>query len=140
MTLEIKVTSDVETCLDIRREVFVDEQNVPLQEEIDDLDGEAQHVLAFVDGAPIGTARIFYAGDTLKIGRVAVRKSHRGAGIGAALILHAVEMAQAASDISRAYLSAQTHALGFYERLGFRAYGDVYDDAGIPHQDMERLL
>lgn len=137
----IEKTSDIATCRQIRHEVFVIEQQVPEAEEWDDLDGQAVHLLARDDsGAAIGTARLLFQGDTGKIGRVAVRKVARGTGIGAALIHAAVAELQRTPGIVRAKLGAQTHAIGFYEKLGFAVYGPEYQDGGIPHRDMTREL
>ena len=133
----IEKTTDLDTCRDIRREVFILEQNVSEDEEWDGRDDEALHLLARdAQNRAIGTARILIEGKTGKIGRVAVRKSARGTGIGAALIRAALEELRTLPGITRAKLGAQTHAIGFYERLGFAAYGPEYDDAGIPHRDM----
>ncbi|MCP4819838.1 MAG: GNAT family N-acetyltransferase, partial [Shimia sp.] len=89
---------------------------------------------------PLGTARLLAKGDTGKIGRVCVLKEARGSGLGAALIKASVAHFETQPDIKRALLGAQCHAIGFYEALGFTAFGPVYDDAGIDHRDMERLL
>lgn len=133
----IEKTTDLDTCRDIRREVFILEQNVSEDEEWDGRDDEALHLLARdAQNRAIGTARILIEGKTGKIGRVAVRKSARGTGIGAALIRAALEELRTLPGITRAELGAQTHAIGFYEKLGFVAYGPEYDDAGIPHRDM----
>ncbi|MEL7089395.1 MAG: GNAT family N-acetyltransferase, partial [Planctomycetota bacterium] len=64
----------------------------------------------------------------------------RGTGLGAAIILGCLDVARAQPGVTTAKLGAQTHALSFYEKLGFAAFGPVYDDAGIPHRDMERAL
>ncbi|MEG4642300.1 ElaA protein [Paracoccus pantotrophus] len=133
----IEKTTDLDTCRAIRRAVFIVEQNVPEAEEWDGRDGEAIHLLARDDsGRALGTARILVQGATGKIGRVAVLQSARGTGVGAALIRAALEELRAMPGVTRAKLGAQTHAIGFYERLGFAAYGPEYDDAGIPHRDM----
>ncbi|GLK63271.1 MULTISPECIES: GNAT family N-acetyltransferase [Paracoccus] len=133
----IEKTTDLDTCRDIRREVFILEQNVSEDEEWDGRDDEALHLLARdAQNRAIGTARILIEGKTGKIGRVAVRKSARGTGVGAALIRAALEELRTLPGITRAKLGAQTHAIGFYEKLGFVAYGPEYDDAGIPHRDM----
>ena len=138
MSVTITLTDDLDTCLALRRVVFIEEQNVPEPDEIDGLDPDCLHLLA-VDGAtPVGTARILIEGDMAKIGRVCVLKSHRGTGLGAALIRAALGAAQ--GQATQAKLGAQIHALGFYEKLGFTATGPVYDDAGIPHRDMVRPL
>lgn len=139
MSVQIQETGDIDLCLHLRRVVFIDEQNVPEEEEIDDLDQVSQHLLAYVDDTPVGSARLTIKGDVAKIGRVCVLRDHRGTGIGEALITASLDLARA-KGAAQAKLGAQTHALGFYQRLGFAAVGPVYDDAGIPHRDMVRDL
>ena len=139
MTLEVRRTEDLETCIALRRTVFVEEQKVPEELEVDGLDDEAVHLLATVDGRPVGTARLFAKGDTGKIGRVCVLREARGAGVGVALIRAAVEELRG-RGLRRAKLGSQVHAIPFYEKLGFAAEGPVYDDAGIPHRDMVLAL
>ena len=130
---------DMEAILEIRRIVFIQGQNVPFEDERDGRDDEAIHLVAFAGEAPVGTARILLADGTGKIGRVAVLESHRGTGLGKSLM-------QAALDVRReegattAKLSSQTHAIGFYEALGFNAHGPEFLDAGIPHRDMTLAL
>lgn len=136
----IEETTDLAACHALRRAVFIEEQNVPEALEMDDQDGAAIHLLARIDGCPVGTARILIKGDTGKIGRVAVLAQARGQGLGAALIRAALDALRARPGITRATLGAQTHATGFYQKLGFVAEGPVYDDAGIPHRDMSREL
>ena len=140
MSLSIDVTQDLEACLKLRFEVFVDEQGVPIEEERDALDDSATHLLALQDGTPVGTARIVFQDDTAKIGRVCVVKTARGTGLGAKLIEACVSVARNQAGITRAKLGAQTHAIGFYEKLGFEVYGPVYLDAGIDHRDMVKPL
>lgn len=140
MSLSIDVTQDLEACLKLRFEVFVDEQGVPLKEERDALDDSATHLLALQDGTPVGTARIVFQDETAKIGRVCVVKTARGTGLGAKLIEACVSVAGNQAGITRAKLGAQTHAIGFYEKLGFDVYGPVYLDAGIDHRDMVKPL
>ncbi len=132
-------TEDLGACLALRRAVFIEEQAVPEDLEIDGLDGEAIHLLATRDGHPVGTARLFLKGDTGKIGRVCVLREARGQGIGAALMRAAVEELRGLG-MAKAKLGSQVHAIPFYEGLGFAAEGPVYDDAGIPHRDMVRAL
>lgn len=136
MSVEIAITQDLETCFALRHEVFVIEQDVPVEEEQDELDATATHLLARQDGAAIGTARIVFQGDIAKVGRVCVTSQARGTGLGAALIRACVEVARDRAGVSKVKLGAQTHALGFYEKLGFAAFGPVYLDAGIEHRDM----
>ena len=138
MTLVIARTSDLRTCLDIRYTVFVDEQNVPIEEERDHYDETAIHLLAVDDGKPVGTARIVQLNDVGKIGRVAVLAEQRGTGLGRKIIEACLYEMRGRSDIKIAKLGSQTHALGFYEKLGFVAEGPEFDDAGIPHRMMSR--
>lgn len=121
----------------VRFTVFVDEQGVPAEMELDEFDAASLHALAVdADGAVLGTGRLLSDGH---IGRMAVLQSARGRGVGAALLLALVEAASTRGDCE-VMLSAQTHALGFYARYGFVAEGEVYDDAGIPHRWMRRAL
>lgn len=136
MTLEIGETRDIATCQALRRVVFIEEQGVSPQDEMDGRDGAARHLLARLDGAPIGTARLLTEGPVGKIGRVCVRAEARGKGVGVALIRAAVEIFRSEPGIRKVKLGAQTHAMGFYAALGFEAVGEVYQDAGIPHRDM----
>ncbi len=140
MNWTISQTDDLAMCHALRRAVFIEEQQVSEADEVDGRDGDALHVLATVDGAPMGCARILVNGDTAKIGRVCVLKPARGTGLGAAIIETCLDIARTQPGVTRAKLGAQVHALAFYERLGFTAFGPVYDDAGIDHQDMERAL
>ncbi len=133
---QVERTSDLATCLDLRHRVFVAEQGVPEALERDALDATALHFLAFTGDTPIGTARVVVVQDTAKIGRVCVLPQARGTGLGAALIRAAMDHAHSLPGVAQAKLGAQTLAIGFYEKLGFAAVGAVYQDAGIPHQDM----
>ncbi|MEL6807488.1 MAG: GNAT family N-acetyltransferase [Pseudomonadota bacterium] len=140
MNWTISETDDLATCLALRRRVFIEEQGVSEADEVDGRDGDALHVLATLDGAPLGCARILIVGEVAKIGRVCVVKDARGTGLGAAIIKACLDVARRQPGLTRAKLGAQIHALSFYEKLGFAAFGPVYDDAGIPHRDMDRAL
>ena len=140
MNWTISQTDDLATCHALRRAVFIEEQNVSEADEVDGQDAEALHVLASVNGEPMGCARILISSDTAKIGRVCVMRPARGTGLGRAIIEACLDVSRQQPGVTRAKLGAQVHALPFYERLGFAAVGPVYDDAGIPHRDMERVL
>lgn len=142
--------ADREACFAVRKAVFVGEQGVPEDIEYDAYDAVALHVLAVrEDGEPLGTGRLLYgpeaAGPTGGdpslglLGRLAVAPPARGLGVGVALV-RAVEDAARARGLTALNLHAQTHALGFYERLGYVAYGPEYEEAGIPHRGMRRTL
>ncbi|MFI9647504.1 GNAT family N-acetyltransferase [Streptomyces sp. NPDC052040] len=140
--------ADREACFAVREEVFVREQGVPEDIEYDAHDAGADHVLAVrEDGVPLGTGRLLYGeaaagrtgGDPSvgSLGRLAVTREARGLGVGAALV-RAIEDAARARGLTAVDLHAQTRALGFYERLGYTAYGPEFPDAGIPHRAMRR--
>ncbi len=121
----------------IRFEVFVTEQKVPAEIELDHWDAHCVHALAFgADGMAIGTGRLLPDGH---IGRMAVRGRARGLGVGTALLRALMDEARRRGH-REVVLSAQTHAVPFYEREGFRTEGEIYDDAGIPHIDMRCRL
>jgi len=121
-------------CKTIRFEVFVQEQNVPAEIELDDMDAVCLHAVAYdAAGTPIGTGRLLPDGH---IGRMAVRKAARGTGVGGALLQVLMEQARARGD-KQVALSAQTHAAPFYERHGFAIDGDEFFEAGIAHINMQ---
>jgi len=137
--IDIARTGDIDTCRALRRRVFIEEQGVAEADEVDGRDEAAWHFLAWAEREAVGTARVLLAGRGAKIGRVCVLRDWRGHGIGAGLIRAAVaECASLGVDDVR--LGAQTHALGFYTRLGFVAEGAEFLDAGIPHRMMVRRL
>lgn len=124
---------DREALMDIRFAVFVEEQHVDPNIELDDWDPQSHHALGCAeDGTAIGTGRLLPDGH---IGRLAVLPAWRGQGVGTALMRWLIALGRAHGH-TRLELSAQTHALAFYERLGFTAEGDVYMEAGIPHRHM----
>ncbi|WP_042367176.1 GNAT family N-acetyltransferase [Streptacidiphilus neutrinimicus] len=133
----------------VRHEVFVVEQRVPVELEYDELDATSVHVLARAeDGTPLGTGRLIHGPQALAetgregvvlLGRLAVRQPARGTGLGAALV-RAIEAAGREHGGVELELHAQVQALGFYERLGYVAFGEEYPDAGIPHRSMVKRL
>jgi predicted GNAT family N-acyltransferase len=126
----------------IRYTVFVKEQGIPVELEIDDYDPIAEHALAFVDGQCVATARIYLDEQDpskAKIGRMAVLMEFRGQGIGTALLGEAIRagMMQGASVFE---LHAQQSAASFYTKLQFKPHGAIFDEVGIPHQCMRLVL
>ena len=124
---------------EIRFEVFVHEQKVPPNSELDEIDPIAMHVLSRDPaGTPRGTGRLFADPkdpSCAHIGRMAVLKAARGSGCGASIMRTLIAEARR-RGFKRIVLSAQTHAIPFYEKFGFRADGPTYPDCGIPHRDM----
>lgn len=124
---------------EIRQRVFVEEQKVPPALEWDDTDEIADHYLMVLpDNTPVGVSRLFSTLDeTAHIGRMAILPAYRGKGFGETLLQHLVT--EASEQFSELQLSAQQHAIPFYQRCGFHVCSDFYDDAGIPHVDMRCL-
>lgn len=122
----------------IRVKVFVEEQAVSANEEIDDLDETTPLFIAYHEGVPVATARLIFVDQTLaKIGRVAVLKEYRGQGIGKEMLLYLMQYLKQETDVKTVKLGAQCQAIPFYEKLGFEAFGDIYLDANIEHVDMK---
>lgn len=123
----------------IRQKVFIEEQKVPPELEWDATDEIADHFLAVLpDNTPVGVARLFSAlGETAHIGRMAILPEFRGQGIGESLLQHLIM--ESAGQYQELKLSAQQHAIAFYQRAGFHVCSDPYDDADIPHVDMRCL-
>lgn len=141
MTLFIKhfnfSDQDINKCLDIRLKVFVQGQNVPQDEEVDGLDPICTHFLATINNSPVATARIRYINNTAKIERVAVLDKYQGLGIGKELMLFILDYLKSNSPANSAKLGSQTHAIEFYEKLGFCVSEDEeFLDGGIPHKNM----
>lgn len=121
----------------IRHEVFVQEQGVPAELELDDQDACSVHAVAYDErGEPVGTGRLLRDGH---IGRMAVRALWRGQGVGSALLTALIREAQS-RHYPQIVLSAQLHAQAFYAAHGFVAEGDTYMDAGIPHVTMRHTI
>jgi predicted GNAT family N-acyltransferase len=142
--------AEVAVAYEVRRHVFVTEQGVPEDLELDDLDPGADHFLAYLDGHAVGAGRLvvepagfegasWSTGPVAHLGRLAVLETARGTGLGVALV-HAIEARAQQRGLDLVALSAQTQALGFYERLGYTAHGEEFDDAGLPHVWMTRPL
>ena len=136
---EARGAAERQALLALRHEVFVEEQGVPRELEIDEHDESALQLVAFEEGRLIGTCRVLEDGDQAKFGRLVVARSARGRGIGAALLGEAERRARALG-CERMVLAAQTSAVGLYERAGYTARGDVFLDAGIEHMTMEKAL
>ena len=129
---------DMAKAFDIRRIVFVIEQECPPDEEYDEHETSSQHFLAKNQGLAVGTCRFRSTDYGYKLERFAVLKEHRGSGAGAALLLHCLNTLSPTFDFSQGniYLHSQEHAMGFYKKHGFVAQGDRFFEAGIPHFKM----
>lgn len=138
---KVQTQDEIDACMAIRSAVFIDEQQVPAELEIDGEDENAMHYLALQGETPVATARIRFKeeGAIGKIERMAVLASHRGLKIGQGLMTFMLDDLEQQS-IGQAILEAQTHAQRFYENLGFEAEGEEFEDAGMPHITMRKSL
>ena len=135
--LNIKIADwrcDREQLSSIRRQVFIEEQNVPEEMEWDEFDNSSIHFLATKDGQPVACARLKPDG---QIGRMAVLPRYRNTGIGKRLLHFILDTAEQ-KQIDRLYLHAQASAIPFYEKQGFAVYGELFYEAGIPHRMMTK--
>ncbi|MEY3013872.1 MAG: hypothetical protein RIT45_2607 [Pseudomonadota bacterium] len=119
----------------LRNEVFVVGQKITSEPEVDGRDPECVHVFGRdADGRVVATARVFLAGDVVKVGRVAVARDQQRGGVGTALMEH---VHRVIGDRPAA-LSAQAYLRAWYQRLGWQPVGEEYEEAEIPHVWMER--
>lgn len=140
----IRTPEEMAEALTVRRRVFIDEQGVSEEEEIDAYDADpatvttAVHVIGRVDGEPVATARLLLdTGDRYPhIGRVAVLAEERRRGYGNA-VMQALQEEARRRGLPGVTLAAQLHAIPFYEQLGYLARGEVFLDAGIEHRWMD---
>lgn len=129
----IRDEEQMNEALKIRQEVFVVEQEVDPEIEYDEFEEDSTHVLATIGDQAVGTARWRETGTGFKLERFAVPKAFRGKGVGAALLKFVLDQIE---DNTHVYLNSQMVALGFYERLGFKAVGKIFYEANIPHKKM----
>lgn len=123
----------------IRQSVFVEEQG--FENEFDEIDKSAHHVVLYVDDMAVGCGRTYFSKhDSLwHLGRLAILKAYRHFGYGAIIISHLEDYAKSAGA-TMMYLSAQQHAIPFYQRQGYMTFGDCYLDEHVLHQDMRKEL
>jgi predicted GNAT family N-acyltransferase len=129
----------LEAVYEIRDEVFVDEQALTDDARTDPDDRDSFHYLALLGDEPIGAGRLTMYGREAQVAWVAVRQQYRRHGVGKAIMLSIVERARM-EDADRILLNAQTHAIGFYEGLGFDVVGSEFFMSGIGHQVMIKRL
>ncbi len=137
MNMEVRTAKkeDMQSIYALRFEVFVSEQGVPPEIELDSHDAGAIHIIADESGEAIGCARIILSPSDAHIGRLAVRKAFRGKSVGASVCKFCIQLCRE-RGYSNIWLNAQLHARGFYERLGFIQEGESFCEAGIEHIKM----
>jgi len=131
-------TDQREQLLAVRFSVFVDEQGVPAEMEEDEYDSQALHLLATApSGEPVACARMIHSNNLGHIGRMAVLPEYRRLGLGTRLLRRLLQLADR-QGLAQVQLHAQCNAEGFYRKQGFLSFGEVFEEAGIPHRKMIR--
>lgn len=136
--LEIKKVNnkdDLEKVIEIRKNVFIKEQNVPLDIEIDGLDSEAEHFIVYLDDEPIGCARVRVDNRIAKLERIAIIKRYRGKGFGKKLTKFLINYCRE-KNFNEIFLHSQTNVTEFYEKIGFKVRGEPFFEADIEHMEM----
>ena len=142
MNISIQITHWDEAksqVMPIRHEVFIKEQEVPVELEWDEFDQEALHAIVKKDQEVIGTARLIIDNANARIGRMAIQKKYREQGIGQKLLSTLIQTAKE-KGAQECILHAQTHAIAFYAKSDFEPNGPIFDEAGIPHVEMRLTL
>lgn len=135
----VESEEELQQAYDIRMIVFVEEQNVPPEEEIDDLEGSAIHFIGYDHEKPVAASRLRFVEEYGKLERICVLKEARGKSFGKEII-QAMEKVVQEKGFKKAKLNAQTHAEGFYQKLGYHTISGEFMDAGIPHVTMIKEL
>jgi len=137
---QVITEKELNDCFNIRLEVFVKEQGVPSEEELDDLDQISFHAIAYKDNYPIATGRLIPDGNINgTIGRMAVRQKYRRFGVGG-MVLDFLEQIALNEGIQQITLNAQEYVKKFYDNHGYKEEGDVFIEAGIPHVTMVKTI
>ncbi|MDV2582732.1 GNAT family N-acetyltransferase [Alkalibacillus haloalkaliphilus] len=137
---EVETKRQKDEAFDIRKVVFVEEQNVPFEEEMDEHDDHAIHFVGYtLERRPVAASRLRFVDEFGKLERIAVLEEERGNGFGRDIIL-AMEDVIRSKGFSKSKLNAQTYAEDFYKKLGYETVSDEFMDAGIPHVTMVKDL
>lgn len=137
--IEAKDEKELEKVYEVRKKVFVTEQKVPLDIEIDAYEDKAHHFLGTEDDQAISASRLRIVEDYGKLERICVLASFRGKSLGKQMIAY-LEAFLIENNIFKSKLNAQSHAIEFYEKLGYEVISDEFMDAGIPHKTMIKHL
>ena len=137
--IDAKSSQNLEDAFHVRRKVFVKEQNVPEEEEFDRADLRSHHVVVYANARPVATGRLFKDRETWLIGRISVLKECRGKHVGKLVVDKLLEKA-VKMGAGEVHIHAQTHAVSFYEKFGFVAYGDTFLEANIEHISMVKNI
>lgn len=140
--MEVKIVEteqELADAFDVRRIVFIHEQNVPEEEEIDQYESDAVHFVLYDNGKAAGAGRFRVLDGIGKVERICVLKENRKTGAGVA-VMNKIEEYAKAQGITTLKLNAQTHAIPFYSKLGYDTVSEEFLDAGIPHKTMKKMI
>ncbi|MCM3784563.1 GNAT family N-acetyltransferase [Neobacillus mesonae] len=139
---KIESNEDLQIAFDIRKKIFVEEQGVPLQDEFDEYDvlnGSSEHILVYLEAQVAGTGRIRFVNGVGKLERICILKPYRKFGLGR-IVINSLETIAKEKNIEQVKLHGQTHAEGFYQKLGYKTISDVFVEDGIPHVIMVKEI
>ena len=131
----IKNKRELEQVIEIRKQVFVKGQDVPLDLEVDGLDTKADHMIVYFNDLPIGCARIRTNDDIAKLERIAILEEYRNRGFGKQLTRYLINYCKN-KDYKEIYMHSQTYVSDFYKKFGFRKQGKTFFEASIKHVEM----
>jgi len=135
----VQTKEEKKQAFQIRTSVFVDEQKVPMEEEIDEFEDSALHFIGYENNVPIAASRLRWVDDFGKLERVCILKEYRGKSYGTDMI-NRMEKEVTKKGCTKTKLNAQTRAIDFYKRLGYKVVSGEFLDAGIPHVTMTKQL
>jgi predicted GNAT family N-acyltransferase len=138
----VSTEKELKDAMEVRKKVFQEEQGIDEKLDFDGQDKDADHMIVYIDNQPIGTARVRYLDEKrekAKVERVAVLKEYRKLGIGK-LIMEYLHDHIDEKGVKEIMLESQEHARGFYENLGYKQEGEVFEEVGIPHVKMVKKL
>ena len=135
----VETEEDMEAAVSIRFRVFVDEQSVPAEIELDEHDAVATHAIAIEGGQAVGTGRTYFEDGEARIGRMAVDLSHRRRGVGG-VILRFLEEEAKSQGATEIVLHAQDYVKAFYAAHGYTEHGDPFMEAGLLHIEMRKSI
>ncbi|SEP85354.1 GNAT family N-acetyltransferase [Piscibacillus halophilus] len=136
---QVQSKKQLEDAYQVRTKVFIEEQHVPPEIEVDEHEGDAVHFVGYLNDQPIAASRLRIIDDSGKLERICVLKDHRGQHYGVQMI-EAMEQYLTQQNVSKSKLNAQTHAEDFYKKLGYHTISNEFMDAGIPHVTMVKEL
>ena len=130
-----KNNNDLKDIFKIRKIVFIKEQKVPINEEIDGFDEDSKHIIALYKNSPIGCARIRFIGKKAKLERIAILKNYRGKGFGKNIVEYLIKYSKNKSA-GEIVMNAQFYLADYYKKFGFKSRGKTFMEAGIKHIEM----